>query len=44
MLYLTESEIYAIEGYPDLIAAHLGQVPDKQRAIEEFWRRRQLEV
>lgn len=39
MLYLTESEIYTIKGYPEFVTAHLGQVPDKQQAIEEFWRR-----
>lgn len=43
MLYLTESEIYATTGFPELIAPS-GYLNDKQRALEEFWRRRQLKV
>ncbi|MBA7701370.1 hypothetical protein ES703_110106 [subsurface metagenome] len=44
MLYLTESEIYALTGYPELITPYYGYLPDKRQALEEFWRRRQLVV
>lgn len=50
MLYLTESEIYAISGYPELLTPSFisgfseeitqSSFEDKQKALEEFWRRR----
>lgn len=39
-LYLTESEIYAILGYPWLLTRPYGYLPDKREALEELWRRR----
>lgn len=44
MLYLTESEIHAISGYPELITPYYGYLPDKREALEEFWRRRQIKL
>ncbi|GAI70963.1 unnamed protein product, partial [marine sediment metagenome] len=44
MLYLSETEIYALTGYPELITPYYGYLPDKRQALEEFWRRRQLVV
>ena len=44
MLYLTESEIYAVSGFPELITPYYGYLPDKRQALEEFWRRKLLTV
>lgn len=37
MLYLTEADIYAITGYPELITPAYGYLPDKRQAIDELW-------